>query len=174
VAVGGIIAIAVRLLVPLVILRRPLLGGVLAIVADASDIVIFNVWGFPSWDYQHLDKLLDLYYLALEFGVALRWQRLSRTVASALFGWRTLGVIVFETTAWRAGLLIFANLFELYFLFVLAAARMAPGYVLSRRRTLLWLLVLLVPKLLQEYLLHIARVLDNLVLFDVIADLWPS
>jgi hypothetical protein len=71
------------------------------------------------------------------------------------------------------GGVIAVNLFELYFLFTLAAARLAPDYLLSRRRTLLWLLVLLVPKLLQEYLLHIARVLDDLVLFDVIADLWP-
>lgn len=169
---GGVIAIGVRLLVPLLILRRPLLGGLLAIVADTCDIVIFNVWGFPSWDYQQFDKLLDHYYLTLELVVAQRWLPMPRMVASGLFAWRTIGVIAFETLAWRAGLLVFANLFEVYFLAILVVARLRPGYQFTGRRTALLLVALLLPKLLQEYLLHVARVLDNLVLFDVIKGLW--
>ena len=63
---GTVIVLVVRLVVPLLILRRPLLGGLLAIVADTCDIVAFNIWGWPPWPYHLLDKALDWYYLALE------------------------------------------------------------------------------------------------------------
>jgi len=166
------VALAVRCLLPLLIFRRPLTGGLLGILADASDILIFNVWGWPPWDYQQFDKLLDLYYLTIELAVAQRFAPLPQAVASGLYGWRLIGVIVFELTDIRAALIAFPNLFELWFLFVLIAQRYRPRYVLTRRRTAGWLLVLLVPKMLQEYLLHIARVLDDLVLFDVIGSWW--
>lgn len=169
---GALITLAVRLLVPLLIFRRPLLGGLLSIVADAADLLIFNIWGWPTYDYQLFDKLLDVYYLTIELVVAQRFLRLPRLVANGLFGWRMIGVVIFELTSARAVLMVFPNLFELWFLFVLVVARYRPGYVLTGRRTAMWLVVLLVPKLLQEYLLHVARVLDDLVLFDVISDWW--
>jgi hypothetical protein len=170
--VGTTIALAVRLLVPLTILRWPLASGVLSIAADTIDIVIFNVWGFPSWGYQEFDKALDLYYLALEAIVVQRWAGFERGVASALFLWRLLGVALFELTGWRATLLVFPNVFELYYLLVLGVRRFVPAYELTPARTAAWLPALLVPKLAQEYLLHYARVLDDLVLFDVIEDWW--
>jgi hypothetical protein len=40
--VGAVIVVALRLAVPLVILRRPLLGGVLSFVADTADLVAFD------------------------------------------------------------------------------------------------------------------------------------
>lgn len=170
---GVAVCLAVRLLVPLLIFKKPLLGGVLSIVADFSDLVIFNIWGWPPWDYQQFDKLLDVYYLTIELIVAQRFARLPRLVASGLFGWRMVGVAAFEITGWRPVLMIFPNLFELWFLFVVAVARFRPHYELTGRRTAGWLLVLLVPKLLHEYLLHVARALDDIVLFDLIGDLWP-
>ena len=167
------IALAVRLVVPLAILRWPLAGGILSIVADAIDIVIFNIWGFPSWDYQHFDKALDLYYLTLELVVVQRWSPFERSLASALFAYRLAGTLLFEAVGWRAALLVFPNLFEVYYLLALGVTRFAPAYALTPRRTFGWLALLLLPKLAQEYLLHAAKVLDDLVFFDVIRDLWP-
>lgn len=166
--VGGWIALVVRLVVPLLILRRPLAGGIAAIVADTSDIVLMNLFGFPPWDYHHFDKLLDLYYLGLEAAVALRWKPFPRAVALTLFGWRLVGVAVFEATDARWLLLAAPNLFEWYWLFVLAVARFRPGYALTPRRTATWLVVLLVPKLAQEYLFHVRQVLDGIVLSDLV------
>jgi hypothetical protein len=85
-----------------------------------------------------------------------------------------LGVAIFELTDARPVLLLFPNVFELYYLFVLTVWRLYPSYELTRQRTLGWLTVLLVPKLVQEYLLHYARVLDNLVATEVIGDAWRA
>ncbi len=167
------IALAVRLSMPLTIPRWPLAGVILSIVADTCDILIFNIWGFPTWDYQHFDKALDLYYISFALLVAQRWPQFERTVASGLFTYRLIGMALFVTTGWRVALFVFPNLFEVYYLLVLGTARFAPGYALTKMRTLAWLGVMLIPKLVQEYLLHYAKVLDDLVLFDVMRDLWP-
>ena len=170
---GTVVTLVVRLLVPLLIFRRPLLGGVLSVVADFSDLVFFNLWGWPPWDYQQFDKLLDLYYLSIELILAQRFARLPRVVASALFAWRLVGVAAFEVTGQREVLMVFPNLFEWWFLFVVAAAHFRPGYELTGRRTAGWLLVLLVPKLVHEYVLHVAKALDDIVLFDLLGSWWP-
>jgi hypothetical protein len=170
--VGVAVTLVVRLLVPLLIFKRPLLGGVLSIVADFADLVFFNIWGWPEWDYQSFDKVLDVYYLTIEVIVAQRFERLPRVVASALFAYRLVGVAIFEVTGARQVLMAFPNLFELWFLFVVAVARFRPGYRLTGRRTAAWLLVLLVPKLIHEYVLHVARALDDIVLFDLFEGWW--
>jgi hypothetical protein len=83
---GLTVVLVIRLSVPLTIFRWPLLGGLLSIVADSIDILIFDVAGFPAHgSYQEWDKALDCYYLAIEAIVAQRWQRLPRVTASALF-----------------------------------------------------------------------------------------
>jgi hypothetical protein len=46
--------------------------------------------------------------------------------------------------------------------------------VLTPSRTVGWLAVLLIPKLVQEYLLHYTRVLDDYVATEVIGDAWQS
>jgi hypothetical protein len=164
--------LAIRLLIPLVILRRPLLGGVLAIVADLSDIAIFNVWGWPPWPYHQLDKALDVYYLTLEAWMARRWAATERNVALSLFAYRLAGVAVFESLGWRPAMMLFPNVFEWWFLLVLLRDRYRPGYVFTAARTAVWLVALLVPKLGQEYLLHGVRWLDRWVLSDVARTLW--
>ena len=169
---GTLIAAAIRLVVPLTILRWPLAGGVLAIAADTIDILIFNAWGFPSMGYQRFDKLLDLYYLSLELAVVQRWLPFERGLAATLFALRMAGVILFEATGFRVALLLFPNMFEAYYLLVLAARRWMPAYELTGARTAVTLGILLIPKLAQEYALHYARWLDNLVAFEVISDAW--
>jgi hypothetical protein len=109
--VGTLIVVALRLTVPLVIFRMPLLGGVLALVVDTADLVVFNVFGFPD-DYQRLDKALDLYYLTIELVVARRWAPLPRRVAGGLYAWRLVGALLFEATGARWVLLVFPNRYD--------------------------------------------------------------
>ena len=119
------IVLVMRLVVPLSIFRWPLVGGILAIIADTVDILFFQWLGFPSIGYHELDKLLDTYYLAIEVIVAQRWTTLPRATATGLFIYRATGVALFEFTHDRTMLLIFPNLFEFYFLFHAARLRYA-------------------------------------------------
>lgn len=158
---GQLIVIGLRIVVPLLILKKPLLGGVLAMVLDALDVVIVEWFGPGGMGehYHSLDKILDLYYLGLEAWVALSWEeRLPRLTAIALFLWRVVGVILFEITGWRPLLFVFANLFEHWFLFYLIRTRWFPSIRLDTwRQVTVWLVILYIPKLFQEYLLHIAE-----------------
>lgn len=158
---GQIFVIAMRLVIPLLILKRPLVGGVVAMLLDALDVVIVELFGEGGMGphYHNIDKVLDLYYLALELWVALSWiERIPRLTAIGLFVYRVIGVIIFELTHIRATLFIFPNLFEHWFLFYLVRNRFFPGLQLNTwKQTAIWLVILYIPKLAQEYMLHIAE-----------------
>ena len=167
-----LIIILIRLIVPLTIFRWPLAGGVLALFADALDIVLATLLHLGGlWNYHDLDKYLDTYYLTIEVIVAQRWEALPRWTATALFGYRVIGVILFEATNIRMFLFFFPSLFENFFLFYAAVQQFFPQYELTERRLALWLAVLLVPKMVQEYFLHYQRALDDVVAVDVIEDI---
>jgi len=155
------VVIGLRLVVPLLILKRPLAGGIIAMLLDALDVVIVEWFGPGGMGdhYHSLDKVLDLYYLGLEAWVALSWtERLPRLTAISLFMYRVTGVIVFELTNWRPALFLFPNLFEHWFLFVLIRNRWFPSLRLDTwGRVATWLVILYIPKLGQEYLLHVAE-----------------
>ena len=160
---AAIIVIAIRLLLPLTILRWPLAGGVLSMLVDALDVVLVDaiagVLGLPPEFgpfYAQIDKWLDTWYLALELVVVRRWpETWPRRVATLLFAWRILGVVAFEVTASRPLLVLFPNLFENLYLYVLVARKWFPQ-VMPRTlaQTALVALILLIPKLGQEYILH--------------------
>ena len=158
---GALIIITIRLIVPLTIFRRPLLGGVAAMIADTLDVVLIELIGLGGFggDYHTTDKLLDAYYLSLEMIVALGWENpYAKWVAALLFPYRMLGVVLFELTERRIMLFIFPNLFENWWLYCAvtmgAFPRLAPR---SMRSTGVALLILLAPKMGQEYLLHYAE-----------------
>ena len=75
----------------------------------------------------------------------------------ALFAYRALGFTIFEATQQRIFLLVFPNLFENFYLFYLVLLRVSPRYVLIPRHLAVFLVLLLIPKLAQEYLLHFAE-----------------
>ncbi len=93
--------------------------------------------------------------------VALRWAGWPRRIAVALYVFRLVGFVAFELTGDRGLLLLFPNVFELWFLLVAAAgpARIAgwstPRYVLS-------LVILTVVKEVQEWAIHGARLFDGI------------
>ena len=155
---GELIVIGLRLAIPLLILRWPLFGGVTAMVLDALDVVIIDslaLGGFGA-HYSELDKLLDSYYLTLELIVAFRWtSAYARVPAIGLYVYRIVGVVAFEITDTRALLLVFPNLFENWWLYCVFVAAFFPRlYPKSWRGVAIPMVVLLIPKLGQEYLLH--------------------
>ncbi len=170
-----LLIIVLRILLPLTILRWPLAGGIIALLADALDIVFASLIDLGGlWQYHNLDKYLDTYYLGLEAIVAQRWLPIPRTAATLLFVYRLTGVVLFEATNIRLFLFFFPALFENFFLFYAALLRFAPDYELTLRRLGMWLAILLVPKMIQEYVLHYQRWLDDVVAVDVIEDVARS
>lgn len=149
---------AIRLLIPLSILRFPILGAILAILLDYYDFELLRFLGKGDLTYyQDLDKSLDLYYLSLEAYISTRWaNRLARYTALLLFSYRLIGFLLFLTLRNPMLLVIFPNLFEFFYLFYLLFKRIfKKDPVLSFRGLLIILLILLIPKLIHEYFLHV-------------------
>lgn len=160
---AAILVIALRLVVPLSILRWPLAGGIASMILDAIDVVLVDafarVLGEPGEfgpAYAQIDKYLDTYYLALEALVVRRWpETLLRRTTLLLFAWRVIGVILFEITTIRPLLVVFPNLFENVYLYVLIVRRWAPRLLpRTPAQLILVLVVLYIPKAVQEYVLH--------------------
>jgi hypothetical protein len=155
---GFAIIVLFRLIVPLSIFRWPLAGGIASMIADALDVVLIEVIGLGGFDghYHTTDKLLDTYYLAIEWFVAFRWDSpWARWPAIVLFPYRIIGVVLFEITGRRVMLFIFPNQFENWWLYCLFVARFFPSiYPRSWRTTAIPMVLLLIPKMGQEYLLH--------------------
>ena len=111
----------IRIAASLPVLRWPLAGGVLAILADLSDLLLRDALDLGGvGDYQSLDKWLDQVYLATFLIVALRWAGPARSIAVALYAFRFVGFVLFELTGERMLLLVFPNVFEFWFLLVAA------------------------------------------------------
>ena len=158
---GELIIILLRLIVPLLILRRPLVGGIAAMLLDGLDVVLIElIPGGSFGDHYHtIDKILDSYYLTLELIVALRWKNpYARRPAVFLFAYRAIGVVLFELTERRIMLFLFPNLFENWWLYVLIVERFWPKLSPHSVKTVaIPLILLLVPKMVQEYVLHFAE-----------------
>ncbi len=113
--------VGARLLLPLAIPYFPLIGIIACLILDAFDQVIFRQ--FEAIDlsgYQGYDKALDIYYLAIAFTATMRnWtSRPAFRTSQFLWFYRLVGVVVFELTQVRVLLLIFANTFEYFFIFI--------------------------------------------------------
>ena len=150
----SLVIVIIRLLVPLSIFRWPFWGAVASIIADALDVVFVTLLhryaGLPlAWNYHELDKYLDTYYITIEVIVAQRWPDLPRWIASVLFVDRLIGVVPFESTGIRVFLFIFPAVIDFYFLFYTGARQFAPDYELTPRRLFGWLVIVLIPKLVQ-------------------------
>jgi hypothetical protein len=150
-----------RLLIPLAIPRYPLPGVVAALLLDAVDQTIFQVFTNLNLDgYQGYDKALDIYYLTVTYISTLRnWANLfAFRVSRFLWYYRLVGVTLFELLHWRPLLLIFPNTFEYFFIFYeIVRLRWNPRR-LTRRATVIaaaaiWIFI----KLPQEWWIHIAQ-----------------
>ena len=150
---------AIRLVVPLAILRWPFWGALLAIAADASDVMILDKLGWNVLAgqnvYHELDKIFDIYYLALAAYMAFGWQdTLTRRLAFVLFLWRFAGDIIFEITSVRQILFFAPNIFENFYLIIAGLRQFFPRFALDKKRVAAILLIAVIPKIVQEYIMH--------------------
>lgn len=163
----------VRVAGSLPVLRWPLAGGILAVLVDLSDLLLrdtLDLGGVP--DYQSLDKWLDQVYMACFLVVALRWGALERRVAIGLYAYRMVGFLLFELTGDRGLLLLFPNVFELWFLFVAGLHRFRPGFRWTAARLAIVLVVLTALKELHEWALHGGRIFDGISSLDALDIVW--
>ena len=153
--------VALRLGIPLLILRYPLPAIVASLVIDAADQTIFQQFTDLNLDsYQSYDKSLDVYYLAIAFIATMRnWRHpVAVTVAFGLWYYRLVGVTLFELTEWRPLLLIFPNTFEYFFIAIACvrigwdSARLSARNVITTAAAI-WIVI----KLPQEYWIHVAQ-----------------
>ncbi len=163
----------VRIAGSLPVLRWPLAGGILAILIDLSDLLLMNVLdlgGVP--DYQRLDKVLDLAYMATFLIVALRWTGPDRWVSVALFTWRMVGFVAFELSGERALLPLFPNVFEPWFLLVALLHHRWVPVPWTKPSLVVALGSLLAVKEIQEWALHYARLFDDITALEAIDRAW--
>lgn len=151
--------VALRLLVPLAILRWPFWGMLAAIGADAADVVIIDAldWGFGSAGRYHVfDKFADLYHLAFAAWASRTWpEHAVHRTGLLLFAWRAAGALVFAGTGSRQAMLFFPNVFENFYLLVAGLRQFAPAFRLdSGRKLAVALLIAAIPKIAQEYIMH--------------------
>ncbi len=161
---GSVIVLLIRLLVPVSILRFPVAGffacvaldGLHAPIVYGLNLRAFSFAGDVA-SYHLLDKWLDMYFLAFAVRASQKWQDELNSRAM-LWMWilRLAGVIVFSTTGARFALFIFPNLLVAYYPFVACARRWVPRLVPRTGVQLLVVLcVMLIPKLILEYWLHV-------------------
>jgi hypothetical protein len=155
------------------VLRWPLAGAILAILADGLDVVVMNyvdLGGGGIRDYHAFDKLTDLPAVLTFAVVAARFDAIDRTIAFALFAWRVLGLMTFELLGWRGALIAAPNLFESWFLFVLFRDHLPAlrGGAAGRLRPAWFLAGLVAFKLTQEWALHGLQILDRYTISDVV------
>ncbi len=156
-----VVVVGARLLMPLLIPRFPLPAIVGCLVIDAADQSIFQRFTTLDLDdYQTYDKALDVYYLALAYLSTIRnWAGgPDFLVGQALWYYRLIGVAIFEATAARWVLVVFANTFEYYFI-AIELYRLArdPNRLTLRQVAAIAAVVWTVFKIPQEWWVHVAR-----------------
>lgn len=165
---------AIRIAASLPVLRWPLAGGILAILVDLSDLLLFDLLDLGGVaDYQAVDKWLDQVYLVTFLVVALRWSDPARSIAVGLYLFRLVGFVAFEASGERAILLAFPNAFEFWFLLV-AAAGDATVAAWSRMRLAAALALVVALKLLHEWALHGARLFDDIGALETLELVWRT
>lgn len=154
-------ASVVRVLGALPVLHWPFGGFVFALEVDKWDWYWLQAGQRDEayqLTYQQWDKAMDLVTLGAALIVALHWKdRVARLLALGTFVWRVAGVVVFYVTKQEATLIAFPNVFEsLFLLYVLY-------HLLTGREQMLhgpWstlgvMLALTLPKMAQEFFLHL-------------------
>lgn len=158
-----IIVSLIRLLIPLVIFKYRFWGIILAIIfADTLDVVYLDWMGVSDFSlYNHMDKLFDTYmYLIIGYVVYKNWKNvIAKNTALALLAYRFIGAFLYLFIANRALLLIFPNVFLTYVIvyeFFLTVIK--KDMVKSWKSNLILLVIITIPKLIQEYLFHVVQI----------------
>ncbi len=149
---------AVRLLVPVSILRWPLWGLLASSVADMYDWKFIHViTDQETATYQAWDKAMDLYYWLFILWIVRLWKESwARKMAVGLFSYRLVGMVLYWLTKWRSLLVIFPNVFENFVIWCLVLFMLTKKETLSLtfQQKIVMLSLLTIPKLIHEYFLH--------------------
>ena len=148
-----------RFIVPLFILRYPLPAIIAALVIDAVDQTVFQIFTDSELKgYQSYDKALDVYYLAIAYIATMRnWTNIAAYQAGRfLWYYRLAGATLFELVGWRPLLLIFPNTFEYFFIAIEGVRTRWSMRRLSKENVLavaafIWIVI----KLPQEAWIHV-------------------
>jgi len=161
----------VRVLGSLPVLRWPFAGGILAILVDLLDLILLD-WLDPLAfaHYQGFDKYLDQVYMLTFLVVAMRWEGIERNVAVALYLFRLVGFVAFELTGARISLVLFPNVFEIWFLVVAGLHASGRSVTWKAPQLVAVLAVALFAKEVQEWAIHGARLFDNVSSLEVLDD----
>ena len=161
---------AVRIFASLIVFKFNFFGAILVILIDFSDLFMMNLITLGGVrNYQFLDKFLDLFYIAYFLIIALRWEKLLRNISILLFVFRILGFVLFEFFQNRLILFIFPNIFEFWFLGITLLFLLKSN--ITNRKIIIVLVVTTLLKMIQEYILHVWKVLDNYRAIDVLNSL---
>jgi hypothetical protein len=158
------------------VLRWPFAGALLSLAVDLLDLLVIGVLGWEGVaDYQALDKYLDQVQLLLFLIVAIRrWDGAERRIAVALYAYRIAGFVAFELTGERLLLLLFPNVFEFWFVLVAGLHAFRRPVRWTPTLTAVVLAVLTLLKEIQEWLLHAARLFDQITFVDALRLIWHT
>lgn len=147
-----------RLIVPVSILRFPIWGIMASIFTDVIDWNIIGVYS-KEMDviYQNWDKTLDAYTYFFIVWIVLHWKdSWARGTALGFFALRMVGQFLFLLTSWRPILFFFPNVFENFVILCLLIFwwRKKASLNLAEAQKWTMLLLLVIPKMIQEYFQH--------------------
>ena len=163
-----LIVTIVRISGSLPVIYFPFFGSLFAILVDLSDLfIIGNLDLGGVRNYQRLDKLLDLSYMLTFLLVCLRWSKLERNISIFLFIFRIFGMIFYEITGSRIILFSFPNIFEFWFIGI--SLYKFRNKIINAKSITFILVIATILKLLQEWVLHWNKYLDNYAMGDILS-----
>tara|TARA_B100000579_G_scaffold214357_2_gene175348 strand:+ start:39921 stop:40445 length:525 start_codon:yes stop_codon:yes gene_type:complete len=160
----------VRIFASLIVFKFNFIGAFFVILIDFSDLFMMNLISLGGVrNYQALDKFLDLFYISFFLLITLRWSSALRNISIFLFVFRIFGFVLFEIIEERFILFFFPNIFEFWFIGI--AFLNHYKFKITKNKIIIVLFFSLALKLLQEYILHIWKVLDNYRAVDVVGSI---
>ena len=152
-----IIILIARIIGSLLVFKWNFFGAIIAILVDFSDLFMMNLLHLGGVrNYQMFDKIIDLFYLIFFLIVTFKWTKKLRNISIFLFNNRMI-------------LFIFPNVFEFWFLAI--AYMKLFKYEITTRKLVIIFTIVLILKLIHEYILHVWKVLDNYRAIDVLNNL---
>lgn len=165
-----IIVSIVRILGALPVLKFAFFGSIFAVLIDLSDLfIIGNLKLGGVNNYQDLDKILDLAYMITFLIISLRWSGIEKKVSVFLFVFRIIGMILFEITGSRIILFLFPNVFEFWIIGISFLKFKNKKQLISKNTLFYVLLLSFALKMIQEWILHWNKFLDNYAMGDIIS-----
>ena len=165
-----IIVITVRLLGSIPVLYFPFFGSIFAILVDLSDLfIIGNLDLGGVRNYQKLDKILDISYMFTFLIISLRWAKIEKNISIFLFLFRLAGMIFYEISGSRIILFSFPNIFEFWIVGVSFYKFIYRNKELTLKNISVILFLAIILKLLQEWILHWNKFLDNYAMGDILS-----